>query len=993
MIKKRTGMVICYLLMMLGILLVMGTMTVHAEKKTPIDVKVVFTIENKVVPASGINETSSEFLKAVYTTKLVAADGTEASQKIIDNAGAHLVLDTDSIKNPLTFSGLSSEGYSFDSAIPSLLNQYTIECTNENAVPAGCYLNYWYEREEMPKIGTDFEANHPLFSDNSDKTVPDSLKQESLVSTAESYIQSCLKYRLPSTVSGHDAVFGTSEEAYGAWLIFTAARAGYSPHDGFNAECYAAFEEKYKDSGKVNSNGKPLNEGFDANEVAKDALAITAIGFDARNVAGYNLIEMLTNGKNPSDGYFVKQVSAFAINSYNYLPGQEDAYIHELAEKALAGSVTHSDPLIDMYVMEFQPLAAYYDPKAQTGDKFYDVKQVMEQVLIPYFQVHQGYTGLFYNGISYNNPWSNAQSFITLGMGKVNIFQQNFIKNGYTFLNILPAKTESFSADEGQIARGYEALVRSYRDENQIFDCTDVLNSTVKVNNAIMTLPDADTITSNNREAALTALNDVDTLLKSLSLTESQKNSVEMTKYNALKTKLAGVIPSEADKAAAQVVTDQIAKLAAADKLAKKDEPAVTAARSAYTALTDNQRGLVTNLDVLIAAETAIKALGPDTSVVTIDVERFTIGQGFLKEPITMNCTKDETVYDLISRLLGAENIVGSSAYISGIKGSDAGEKNVVIPDYIVDKLGGGNTAAAKSFGNALTDSALGTSSYSQQGGWMFLVNNKILDVGMGDYHVKDGDVIRIAFSYCGYGADLTGYEYGATEQKVVIANRDELLKTIAAINIDEKEKMLANVQVKTAYDNAMSTAQDMGATSINIKKAVDDLNQAVDNFKKTDNKVNCIYQTHVENIGWQAARTNGEISGTTAQSLRLEGIKISLDTDADLGIQYKTHIQNLGWENAWKENGSKSGTEGYALRLEAIKIELTGADKDKYDVYYQVHAQNIGWMTWAKNGENAGTAGFSYRLEGIKIVVVPKGEAAPATTIDNVQPFISNNQ
>jgi hypothetical protein len=91
----------------------------------------------------------------------------------------------------------------------------------------------------------------------------------------------------PSTVSGQDAVFGTTTQAYGSWLIFTAARADYTPHSGFYAECYDAFVQKYQKSDKKDAQGKPLNEGFDANEVAKDALAITAMGYDARNVGGY----------------------------------------------------------------------------------------------------------------------------------------------------------------------------------------------------------------------------------------------------------------------------------------------------------------------------------------------------------------------------------------------------------------------------------------------------------------------------------------------------------------------------------------------------------------------------------------------------------------------------------------------------------------------------------------------------------------------------------
>jgi uncharacterized protein YjdB len=68
-------------------------------------------------------------------------------------------------------------------------------------------------------------------------------------------------------------------------------------------------------------------------------------------------------------------------------------------------------------------------------------------------------------------------------------------------------------------------------------------------------------------------------------------------------------------------------------------------------------------------------------------------------------------------------------------------------------------------------------------------------------------------------------------------------------------------------------------------------------------------------------------------------------------------------------------------LRLEAVRIDLVGSDADLFDVYYRVHAQNVGWMGWAKDGADSGTSGFAYRLEGIEIVVVPAGSAAPGST------------
>lgn len=144
-------------------------------------------------------------------------------------------------------------------------------------------------------------------------------------------------------------------------------------------------------------------------------------------------------------------------------------------------------------------------------------------------------------------------------------------------------------------------------------------------------------------------------------------------------------------------------------------------------------------------------------------------------------------------------------------------------------------------------------------------------------------------------------------------------------------------------------------------------------------------YQTHVQNVGWQDYVKEGEMSGTEGMSYRLEGIRIALDAAGyDLGIQYQTHIQNIGWEKeagrGWKTGKQMSGTEGLSYRLEAIQIKLTGTDAEKFDIYYQVHAQNVGWMGWAKNGEPAGTAGYGYRLEGIKIQIVSKGSSAPGS-------------
>jgi surface antigen len=145
--------------------------------------------------------------------------------------------------------------------------------------------------------------------------------------------------------------------------------------------------------------------------------------------------------------------------------------------------------------------------------------------------------------------------------------------------------------------------------------------------------------------------------------------------------------------------------------------------------------------------------------------------------------------------------------------------------------------------------------------------------------------------------------------------------------------------------------------------------------------EIKCSYQTHVQDYGWQRWKMNGETSGTSGESKRLEAIEVQLDNQGyDLGIEYRTHIQNIGWQD-WKHDGEISGTSGEGLRLEAIQVRLTGNDASRYDVYYRVHAQNIGWLDWAKNGGSSGTEGFGYRLEAIEIVIVPAGYPAPGST------------
>jgi uncharacterized protein YjdB len=113
---------------------------------------------------------------------------------------------------------------------------------------------------------------------------------------------------------------------------------------------------------------------------------------------------------------------------------------------------------------------------------------------------------------------------------------------------------------------------------------------------------------------------------------------------------------------------------------------------------------------------------------------------------------------------------------------------------------------------------------------------------------------------------------------------------------------------------------------------------------KSTASAVGASYSAHVQDIGWQAAVSDGADAGTTGQSLRLEALKINL-TNAPVGasIAYQVHVQDKGWVTPASTDGAIAGTTGQSKRIEAIAIALGGMPG--YSVQYRVHVQDIGWM------------------------------------------------
>lgn len=130
-------------------------------------------------------------------------------------------------------------------------------------------------------------------------------------------------------------------------------------------------------------------------------------------------------------------------------------------------------------------------------------------------------------------------------------------------------------------------------------------------------------------------------------------------------------------------------------------------------------------------------------------------------------------------------------------------------------------------------------------------------------------------------------------------------------------------------------------------------------------------YRSHVQSIGWLDPVHDGQVSGTTGLSLRMEAIKITPPLDVVLDVT--VHLQNRG-DVTYKgiERGIYDpiiGTTGESRRLEGISIVCKANGTGK-KLRYRVHVQDIGWQDWKKEGEFAGTRGKSLRVEALQIVM-----------------------
>ncbi|MBS5323345.1 MAG: DUF4430 domain-containing protein [Lachnospiraceae bacterium] len=631
--------------------------------------------------------------------------------------------------------------------------------------------------------------------------------------------------------------------AYGdEWNIFTTLRAGGTVSQENLDAYYASVSEKLKTG---------LTK-LRATDVARVSITLAAMGKDLTDIDGVNLMKALYNdelkmkiGKDTSNAPIWALIALDCQNAEipkDAVWTREKLIQHILTFQTQEGGFGLTDnkfSSIDMTGMALQALAPY-----RNDDSYPEVKTAFDKALEHMKENMTENAGFLDSGKE--NSCTTAQVLTALTAAGIDPLDKSngFTKTGNKNIvkNLDSYKAESgFMWQQGQKGNGMatqqvtyamEAYRRFAENENRLYDLTDVMDKdTAAVKSVIKQIDAIGEVTLESEAAIKEARTAYD------KLTEAQKKLV--TNYGKLteaEEKLAELKEQAADQKAADAV---IEKIKAIGEVTLESEAVIKEARAAYDKLTEAQKKLISEdvLKLLEKAEEDLKKLEEEAGNghVVVSVERFTIGQGYIHEPVIVPFEKGDNAVDILKKVIGAENWVGedgSAAYLEAIKGADLGSDHVKVPDYISEKLGGPTTEEALENGKSQEGDALGEFDYSFMSGWMYHVNGVEVGYGMASYVPKDGDVLRYQFTLWGYGTDLTGYEYGNPDPVLDICNKDEITRVMAEVN-EDRDMLMAVPAVKAAYDKAVELVSAVITPKAEIETATENLKKAMEEAKE----------------------------------------------------------------------------------------------------------------------------------------------------------------
>lgn len=330
---------------------------------------------------------------------------------------------------------------------------------------------------------------------------PDSDKTASLLANAKAQQEV-----LADTI--FKKVFGDGQTVYGIetpdalYVAFSLLRADYKS-DYFD-KMYANVESQLKslaDTGSVTVEGKAKDEAVIAGKYpeltyAKIVLFVTAMGKDARNVGGYNLIEKMAQKSTyeaSSEAYMLDSTMLLALDSGNYFPPAGDDYItkddlvNNIAAKmddSIAQALQWNS--VDSVAMALQPLYKYATDDILPEDASSDRTAVQEAYAkgIHFLESTQNADGSWSGyGTETNNVWTLAQIMTAMGQLRINPCSEtdgtDFIKNGMTvlddaavFVDVENKKVDDdlMSYQPEQLLRGLTAVIRAMEGRDSLYD-------------------------------------------------------------------------------------------------------------------------------------------------------------------------------------------------------------------------------------------------------------------------------------------------------------------------------------------------------------------------------------------------------------------------------------------------------------------------------------------------------------------------------------------
>lgn len=241
---------------------------------------------------------------------------------------------------------------------------------------------------------------------------------------------------------------------------------------------------------------------------------------------------------------------------------------------------------------------------------------------------------------------------------------------------------------------------------------------------------------------------------------------------------------------------------------------------------------------VTLAGSSGTNAQGGAVGFVTVSVEQFTMGWGFIAEPELVPIAEGDTAAMVLNKFLRDKGLdykntgtIESGFYLQAIESADvqAGrEPNV--PAYILEQIN-----AYGGLDDEDGDGFLGEFDYTAFSGWMIAQNNALTPVGASEVIAADGDVFRWQYSLYGYGMDLgmdNGWGGGMFPPFDIPANgvnRDALTKTVAIINsADNRDELIADPAIGAAYRGAIETLGDLYSDQAAVDQALNALDSAL---------------------------------------------------------------------------------------------------------------------------------------------------------------------